>query len=253
MTRILLLAGTTEARELAARISVLPEISPIASLAGMTAGPQPYAIPVRRGGFGGADGLRTWLVRQRCVAVIDATHPYAATIQANARKVTSRLGLPYLRLLRPPWPLRPDWQVVPDAASAAGLLPAGARVLLTSGRKEIAPFAARRDVTFFLRTIEPVGGLPAHIRPILARPPFTREAEEAVLSVRQITHLVTKNAGGDGTGKLDAADALRLTTIVIDRPPPSDAETVATVEEAVAWLQRMVALAPPSGPADGPA
>ena len=54
-----------------------------------------------------------------------------------------------------------------------------------------------------------------------------------------ITHLVTKNAGGAGTAKLDAADRLGLTTIVIDRPPLPRADIAATVDAAIDWLTRL--------------
>ncbi len=243
MTRVLLLGGTAEARKVADELALLPGLSPIASLAGATRTPEQYAVPVRRGGFGGADGLRNWLRRQSCGAVLDATHPYAERMQANAMTATASLGVPYLRLLRPAWAVRPGWVEVADAASAAGHLPPEAQVLLTSGRKELEPFYARRDVTYFLRSIEAVRDLPSNVRPILARPPFTLEGETAFLKDRAISHLVTKNAGGSGTAKLDAADSMGLTTIVIRRPPMPDCTMTGTVDGAVAWLRNQVAFA----------
>jgi precorrin-6A/cobalt-precorrin-6A reductase len=157
-----------------------------------------------------------------------------------------------VRLLRPPWPDRPDWVRVPDSAAAAAALPPGARVLLTSGRKDIAPFAARTDTAFLLRTIEEVPGLPPHIRPLLARPPFTLAEEEETMRTRGITHLVTKNAGGAGTAKLDAAERLGVTTIVIDRlkPPPGSATTI---EAAMEWLRAIGIPAPGALRDDGSA
>ena len=143
-----------------------------------------------------------------------------------------------------PPPARTGWHHAPDARHAARLLPGRARVLLTSGRKDLMPFFARQDCVFFLRTIEQVRDLPSHVRPVLSRPPFSLDTEQAFLSVNRITHLVTKNAGGDGTAKLDAADALDLTTIMIDRPAPPDCTIVETVDDAVAWLRREVVFAP---------
>ena len=240
MTKILLLAGTAEARALSKRLATLPAIEAIASLAGETAAPAPYAISVRTGGFGGAHGLGKWLSANQIAALIDATHPYAEQMQANAAAAAEATGIPRLRLLRPPWPRREGWVDVPDLAAAAQALPAGARALLTTGRKEVAPFAARTDVTCILRTIEPVGGLPPHIANVTARPPFTIAQETETLCRHGITHLVTKNAGGAGTAKLDAADALRLSTIVIARPPPAPGPTARTPDEAIAWLRETV-------------
>jgi precorrin-6A/cobalt-precorrin-6A reductase len=50
--------------------------------------------------------------------------------------------------------------------------------------------------------------------------------------------LVTKNSGGEYTrAKLDAAAALYIPVVMVDRPPlPPDVARVATVDEAAAWL-----------------
>ena len=94
-----------------------------------------------------------------------------------------------------------------------------------------------------LRTIEPARGLPPHIFNLIARPPFAPEQEREVLKHHRISHLVTKNAGGLDTAKLDAADLLRLTTIVVDRPPVPTGPVAVTPHDAVAWLRETVAIA----------
>jgi precorrin-6A/cobalt-precorrin-6A reductase len=115
-------------------------------------------------------------------------------------------------------------------------------VLLTTGRKEIAPFAARPDVAFLLRVIEPVAGLPPHIRPIVARPPFALADEIALMQAESVTHLVSKNAGGPGRAKLDAAAELTIPVLMIARPDPPPGPVAATVEAAVAWVAETVAI-----------
>ena len=241
MTQVLLLAGTAEARTLTHELADLPSIKPIASLAGVTEGPAPLAIETRTGGFGGADGLARWLSDQNIVALIDATHPYAARMQANAVMACEMTGIPRLRLLRPPWPNRSDWIKVADMQAASDACPASAKVLLTTGHKGLAPFAERSDLTVSVRTIEPVAGLPANLTPILRRPPYRADDERALFALLGITHLVTKNAGGTGTAKLDVADRMGITTIVLDRPVPPPGEIAETVDRAVAWLHRVVA------------
>lgn len=239
--RVLLLAGTGEARELARAIAEMPGLEVTAALAGVTRAPVSLPVATRTGGFGGADGLREWLLSTQTDLVVNATHPFAAQMQENALAACNTLDLPCLRLLRPAWPVRPNWIRAKDAQRAADALPHGVRVLLTSGRKEIGPFRARTDLRCVLRSIEPVPDLAPHIQPMIARPPFSPDQERATMALLGITHLVTKNAGGPGTAKLDAADALRLTTVIIDRPAPPPAPIARTVAEAVAWLRRKVA------------
>ena len=114
--RILLLGGTSEARALAARLH--PDIDVISSLAGRVPDPALPVGEVRIGGFGGVDGMRRWLADNAVDAVVDATHPYAATITAHAAAVCAELALPHLVLARPAWP--PGDATVVDSDTAGG-------------------------------------------------------------------------------------------------------------------------------------
>ncbi len=195
--------------------------------------PAEARVSKRTGGFGGAAGLAAWLRAEGMGAVVDATHPFAARMQANAVEACAAAGVPRLRVLRPEWPVRPGWLGVASLGEAAAALPPGARVLLTSGR-DWAPFAGRTDCRFWLRSIEPVA-LPGHIEPIVARPPFGRSAELALMRRRAITHLVAKNSGGNAA-KLDAAAGLGLAVLMVARPAPPPGPVVAAADEALAWL-----------------
>lgn len=240
MKRILILAGTAEARDLAERLINIPGLSPIASLAGVTSAPKDMACPVRKGGFGGVDGMVSWFHHNRPTAVINATHPFATQIQANAYEACRQTRTPYLRLLRPAWPIVPPLFRMPDLAAAATHLPSRSVVLLTTGRKDLAPFIARKDVAFVLRTIEPVDDLPDHIVPMTATPPFSVESEIDLLRRLGATHVITKNSGGQMDAKLKAAEQLRLTAMVVDRPSRPPGRLVETAEQAVAWLHQTV-------------
>lgn len=242
MKRILILAGTAEARILAESLMNIPGLSPIASLAGATSDPKPLACPVRTGGFGGVDGLVSWIRHNKPSAVVDATHPFATKMQWNAYEACDETGIPRLRLQRPAWPVVPPLFRMPDAEAAARHLPPGAIVLLTSGRKDLAPFAARTDVAFVLRTIDPVDDLPDHIIPLTAEPPFTVEQETGLMRRLGATHLITKNSGGSGNAKLKAAESLRLTTMIIDRPPVPPGLVADNPHKAVVWLHETVAI-----------
>ncbi len=77
-------------------------------MAGRLADPALPAGEVRVGGFGGVDGLRGWLDEQRPDAVaVDATHPFAAGITANAAAACAATGTRLLRLQRPGWTAGP--------------------------------------------------------------------------------------------------------------------------------------------------
>lgn len=241
MKRVLILAGTTEARKLAKVLMDIPGLSPIASLAGLTENPGKLACPFRTGGFGGVDGLISWINHNKPGAVINATHPFSTQMQVNAHAACKETGTPYLRLLRPPWPIVPPLFRMPDLEAAACHLPPGAIVLLSTGRKDISPFIARKDVAFVLRTIEPVKNLPKHIVPMIARPPFTVESEIDLLRKLGATHVIAKNSGGSGLAKLKAAEELRITAMLIDRPQRPAGPMVEDVREAVAWLHQTVA------------
>ena len=239
--RVLLLAGTAEARALASALAEMSDIEVTASLAGVTGDPAPIAGQVRSGGFGGAAGLLNYLKTERVVALVDATHPFAAQMSMNATLACAAAAIPRLRLVRAAWEPVGDWREVADIAAASDSLPGGARALITTGRKELVPFAARIDVTGVVRFIEPVAGLPGHLTQIIARPPFSLEAELALMRDERITHLVSKNAGGTGRAKLDAAAQLGLPIVMVARPDEDLSDAVHTVEDAVAWVRECVA------------
>jgi len=240
-TAVLILAGTAEARQLAARLATRPDLRVISSLAGRAGDPARPAGEVRIGGFGGVDGLNSWLAAQHVAAVIDATHPFAQAIGAHAAAACARSRTPLLRLLRPPWTAGPgdDWHVAGSLRAAAELLPsAGRRAFLTTGRLGLAVFAALDQTWFLIRCVSPPAGpLPAARHVMLARGPYHADAERALMTRHRIDVLVTKNSGGELTaGKLAAARDLRLPVIMIRRPPLADVPGCSSPDDAVRWL-----------------
>ncbi len=219
--RILILGGTSDARRLASEL-LAAGFEPVTSLAGVTREPVLPAGDIRLGGFGGEAGLYTYLASGGFAAVADATHPFAAQISQHGFNAARRAGIPYLRLERQAWvPVNGDrWTLVADIKSAVEILPIGARVMLTIGRKEIAPFLARNGISGIVRMIEATPlALPSHWQLILARPPFSLADERHLLITHDISHLVAKNSGGPQTeAKLVAARELNLPVIMIERP-----------------------------------
>ncbi|MEC3956190.1 cobalt-precorrin-6A reductase [Nocardia sp. CDC153] len=240
--KTLILGGTREARELADIASGERGFDIVSSLAGRVREPVLPVGAVRVGGFGGVDGLREWLSENGIEAVVDATHPFAGGITANAAAAAAALGLPVLHVRRPGWTERAGdhWIRVPDLAAAAKALGGlGDRIFLTIGRQGVAAFADS-DAWFLIRAIDPPeGAMPARHELLLARGPFSLEEETELLTERRIEVMVTKDSGGALTeAKLTAARTLGVPVVMIDRPAlPAGARRVGTVQAAWDWLR----------------
>lgn len=237
--RVLLLGGTGEARRLAALLAA-DGVDVVSSLAGRVRDPRTPDGEVRIGGFGGPAGLAEWLARERIDAVIDATHPFAATITANAASAAGTLGLPFVVVRRPGWqPVAgDDWHWADTMVDAATGLPGlGARVFLAIGRGELASFAGL-DLWFLLRSVDPPEPpLPRHHTVVLARGPFDVAGELTLLRAHRIDVVVTRDSGGEQTSaKLTAARQLRLPVLLVRRPALPDVPVVATEAAAARWL-----------------
>jgi precorrin-6A/cobalt-precorrin-6A reductase len=253
MRRVLILGGTLEARRLAERLRGRADVAIMLSLAGRTAAPVAQPVPTRVGGFGGAEGLAAYLRAERIAALIDATHPYAATISANAARAAAVAGVRLLALRRPPWqPVAGDrWTEVADVPTAVrALAPSPRRVFLALGRKELQPFGTAPHHHYLVRSVDPVDPpLPVpHASYLVARGPFAESAERELLTAHAIDVVVAKNSGGDATyGKIAAARGLGIEVILLRRPHLSDVPSVASIEEAAAWLDHALASAPARG------
>jgi precorrin-6A/cobalt-precorrin-6A reductase len=242
MKRVLILGGTGEGAKLATQAALLQGVEVITSLAGRTRRPVTPSGRVRIGGFGGDAGLVDYMREQRIDLLIDATHPFAAQISFNAATAAHVCGLPHLLLVRPPWaPMEGDhWIEVESIADAVSVLPSVAqRVLLTTGRQDLAAFALLKDLWFLMRMIDP----PTPDTPVppgmlvLERGPFALEDERELLQTYAIGVIVSKNSGGDATyAKIRAARELALPVVMVQRPPAPAGAQVAAVEEALAWV-----------------
>jgi precorrin-6A/cobalt-precorrin-6A reductase len=245
-TTVLILGGTTEARALADLLAGDPSLLVVTSYAGRTSDPRRPRGQTRSGPFGGPDGLRTWLADNAPAVLVDATHPYAEQVSAHAAAVDA----PRLRLTRPGWTAQAGdrWHRVADLGAAADALPTlGRRALLTTGRQRLAPFTEHHGCAalplLLVRCVDPPAGpLPPNVVVRTERGPFTLVGETALLRRHAIDVLVTKDSGGDATRpKLDAARAMGVPVIMVDRPAPPDGPATFVVADAARWVRERAA------------
>jgi precorrin-6A/cobalt-precorrin-6A reductase len=246
---VLILGGTAEARALAKDL-VSDGRRVITSLAGRVKDPALPVGDVRIGGFGGIDGLATWLRDNSCAAVVDATHPFARQISANATAATDELDVPMLTLRRPQWKPQPGdhWIDVPDIAAAAKSVADMAvdndtlRIFLTTGRQDVDVFADITDAWFLIRLVDPPErAVPLHHQMIRSRGPYTVDGELDLMREHKIDVVVTKNSGGPLVqSKLDAARQLSLPVVMVRRPAPAHGEAVDTASAAATWVRQLL-------------
>ena len=264
--KILILGGTREAYELAE--CLVAQYSPkqltvITSLAGVTGNPKLPAGEVRIGGFaetygeGGKFGLRKYLLEEKISLLVNTTHPYATQISENTLAVATELGLPYLRLTRPPWLKQSgeQWIEVPDLPAAADYLQSGFLntnsglskqiVFLTTGNRGLELFQPCRKCNFVVRTIE----IPENVVSengtsvwedttfLQARGPFNLENEMDLFRQYRISLLVTKNSGGDSTyAKIEAARKLEIPVLMVARPEVNSTDQCWKVNQVMDWI-----------------
>ncbi|MEO1776771.1 MAG: cobalt-precorrin-6A reductase [Pseudomonadota bacterium] len=238
---LLILGGTNEARRLAEAVAARGWDA-VLSYAGRTAAPRAQPVPIRIGGFGGVAGLAAYLRAEQVTHLIDATHPFAATMSRNAVTAAEVTGVPLAALTRPPWHPAPgdDWIDVPsmDAAVEALERPA-TRVFLAIGRQELGAFAGQVQHDYLLRLVDPPAGpLPLpRCTVVVDRGPFDVAGDTALLQQHDIQLVVAKNAGGEGArAKLEAARTLGLPVVMVARPAMPERLTFHDPDALLDWV-----------------
>jgi len=246
---ILLLGGTTEAREIA---RVLREMGQTVLLTVVTGYGAALAHDDAETHIGALEPATLAALVRTAEMVVDATHPFATVISQIAIAVCAENGVPYLRFERPGSALPPD--VLPAAtadaaAEAAVRLADGGTIFLTVGSKTLLPYvtAARAAGTPLLARVLPTADvlgacerLGLQPREMLAmQGPTSRELEEALLRHFAAAVLVTKESGSAGgvLDKLDAAHAVGIPTVVVSRPRLAYPRVVGTVVEVLDYLR----------------
>ncbi|GAA5160323.1 cobalt-precorrin-6A reductase [Ornithinimicrobium tianjinense] len=244
LPNVLVLGGTAEARDLAARLHA-QGYAVTSSLAGRVSQPRLPVGAVRVGGFGGEAGLAAYLSETATTHLVDATHPFAATMSQHAARAAERTGVPLVRFARPGWAEHPDagrWTWVESHEEAAALAAGGSRPFLTTGRQTLSGYAARAGLAglpVLVRVVEEVDEeLPEGWTVVRDRGPYTVEGEMRLMREHGTDLVVTKDSGGDYTSaKLDAAREVGARVVVVRRPATVPGVTaVEDLDDVVGWV-----------------
>ncbi|ANM14368.1 cobalt-precorrin-6A reductase [Rhizobium sp. N324] len=243
--RILILGGTGEARLLAEALAARGNCDILLSLAGRTEKPAAQPVPVRIGGFGGAVALADFLKAGGYGLLIDATHPFAERISANAAFAAEATGIAAIALRRPEWQCLPgdrwcDVRSIPAAIEALG--PSPRRVFLATGRQGAHHAEAAPQHFYLIRSVDPIEPplAIANVDYLLDRGPFTVEGECALLKQHRIDAVIAKNSGGAATyAKIEAARLLGIEVMMVARAAASTIKTVGTVKAALTAVDHL--------------
>jgi precorrin-6A/cobalt-precorrin-6A reductase len=241
---LLILGGTEEAYALAEALAGRADLAVTSSLSGATRDPRLPAGVHRIGGFGGVEGLRNWLVAERVALVVDATHPFALQITAQAHKAAAGAGCRYLRLERPAWQPGPGdrWHLVADLPVAIEQLQKlGAKRVFAALGARAVPQLGGVAMRFVVRGIEPPAAVPENVVWQSGRGPFTVADERLLLEAHGIDALLCRDSGGvAGRAKLEAARALELPAVLVEHPRALVSDAVGSVASALQAIDSLL-------------
>ena len=243
--KVLILAGTEEARKLCHKLKEISDLEVVASLFHETL-KSDYPVPVKTGGFGGAKGLVNYIRAENIKLLIDATHPFSQKINSNAFGAARITGTEYIRLIRQKWVAGPNdnWQEFPTISQACERIPYHSRIFAALGGKNIVKVIDEMQTELsqskiYLRVMDyPTFKLPPNWVLLEYHPPITLASEMDLLIKNKITHILCRNSGGKVSKlKLNAAAELGLDVLMVARPSPSECDnffsTYTTVDELI--------------------
>ena len=247
MKRPVIFSGTTEGRTLSEKLSAagIPHIVCVATEYGELVMEPSGMADIRTGRMTALEMYD--MMKFEADKVFDATHPYAADVSRNIHTACLAADREYVRILRDTdselFPADADIRVFDSAAACAGALKeTEGNIMLTTGSKELAVYAADEDLRgrLFARVLpshdsislcEQAGLSGKHI--IAMQGPFSMETDLALIRQFDIKALVTKSSGkaGGAPDKIRAAAKAGIPVYMIGRPAE---ESGMSVNEALA-------------------
>ena len=235
--KVLLLGGTGEAFLIAQALKK-HNIAVVTSMAGVTDSPRTPVGEVRFGGFGGAEGLVAYLVQNRIRLLVDATHPFATKISANALRAATKASIPRLGFYRKGWDEAGYGKVtlVKELVEAVEFL-GKVNLLALGSNTDLGFFFRLKHKTFVWRSFnKPPTRLPSNCHYERTTRTATLQEELAVLEKHKVDVLVCRNSGGEDA-KLKAAQLLNISIVMEQRPPPPPPPLVSDVDAVVRWVR----------------
>ncbi|MFZ5632395.1 MAG: precorrin-6A reductase [Bacillota bacterium] len=251
---ILVIGGTSEGREIARELAARGALVLVSTATGygsnLAAGD---GVPVVQGRLN-REELTDLLIARSVKVLVDASHPFAAEVSANATRACELTGVKYIRFARP-FEEMPDSPLVETAESyrdaarrACGL---GCSIFLTTGSKtarifyDLARQAGKRVVIRIIpdpetiRNLLDMGFSPADV--VAMHGPFSEEMNVAVLRHYRADVLVTKESGrAGGLGeKISAAARLGIPVIIVKRPPEPPGAVTSTAQAVEIALENL--------------
>ena len=237
----MLMAGSAEANLLAEVLVSLP-ITTRSVMSETPRGLRAPAIEPEVKQFSDVDEMVGYLAKAGSDAVLDASHGFDGTMTSLGFLAAKKLGLPFLRIDRPGWPLAeiPRGRSAVDVAAAMSLIAPGTRVFSATGWESLSQYKGFPGETLLLRQTRQEDRAPpfSFVEPVFGIPPFTVDSEVQLFEGMGVDLLICRNLGGRASRpKVDAAIKLGLDIILIDRPvSPPDMLSVDSVRAALDWV-----------------
>ena len=235
MYKICVFGGTTESRELVEFLNAQPcEVTAcVATEYGQALLPEAERLTVSARRLP-ADEIKALLTDRHFDLVIDATHPYAASITKSIARACAETGVERWRLLRGASDAPEDAVFVESTEKAIEFLDqTEGNILLTTGSKELKAYSQIKDFAerVYARVLpledslvlcREAGVKAAHI--LAMQGPFSEEMNTAMLRAIGAKWLVTKDGGAAGgfAEKAAAAAKTGVRLLVIGRRGGAD-------------------------------
>lgn len=229
---ILVLAGTQDGRQLAARLAESHEVmvSVVSQYGRQLAGESHVQA---QEGMLDTPGMMELFRSRQVKILVDASHPYAANVSRNAMEACENGGVAYLRYERPQAALpvydklyrAESYEMAAEQAMALGKV-----IFLTTGSRHLKIFKAAADSTIhrLIARVLPEPGVLTECLTLGFQPrdivamqgPFSHELNKTLFQEFGTEVVVSKNSGqvGGSDTKFSAAMELGLPLVIIDRP-----------------------------------
>ena len=249
---ILLFGGTSETAPLATLLSEAGRFVLVSTATDIELDIGCHRRIRRRCGRLDREGMLQLIRMEAVTAIVDAAHPYAKELHANAREAAARAHVPYLRFRRPETTAYNGREAIWAADhDEAARLACATPVLLTTGSRNLEPYvraASEKGGELYARVLPEAASLDAcrnagiardHV--IAARGPFTVEETRRLLRDLGIRVLVSKDSGAAGglAEKLEAARQEGCRVVLLRRPLEPGTAVFESFEEIARALSVM--------------